>query len=368
MSGAGARRLLFFTTSFDEPGGCARHGKNLADGFADAGWDVTIVARAPQGRRLKVERRSGWLRIEVPGFGRRFGAALYLLTGVAVGLARGWRASFMALQLSSPSLAAGLCATLLRRPFVALATTSGPGGEIAELDSPFRRIHRRLLARASALVAQTDAAAAELGERVPGARVEVVTNPVAPLDPLPLSGEGRVLFVGRFTRTKGVDVLLDAWPTVSSALADARLVMLGTTPDGAPPADDFAARVRADPLLRASIDMPGWVADVLPHYAAADVFVLPSRVEGLSNALLEATVLGRVIVVSDLPENRAVLGDTHPLYFRVGDARDLETTLLSALNDSDKRETAVRNAMQQRGRFSTPETVRALAGLLGEDR
>ena len=368
MSGARARRLLFFTTSFDEPGGCARHGKNLADGFAEAGWEVTVVARTAHARRLKIERRPGWLRIEVPGFGSRLGAALYLLTGLAVGLARGWRASFMALQLSSPSLAAGLCATLLRRPFVALATTSGPGGEIAELQSPFRRVHRFLLARATALIAQTDAAAAELRERVPGVRVEVVTNPVAPLDPLPLSGDPHVLFAGRFTRTKGVDLLLDAWPRVATERADARLVMLGTTPEGAAPGEDFAAQVRGDPDLRRSIELPGWAADMLPHYAGADIFVLPSRLEGLSNALLEAITLGRVVVASDLPENRAVLGEAHPLYFRVGDSQELGETLLTALGDSNAREQAVRNAMQQRRRFSTPETVRALGALLMEAR
>jgi glycosyltransferase involved in cell wall biosynthesis len=359
-----ARRLLFFATGFDEPGGCARHGRMLADGFAEAGWDVTVVARAAQARALKMERERGWLRIEVPGFGRRWGAVLYVLAGVATALFRGRRASFLALQLSSTTLAAGIGATMLRRPFVAMATASGPNGEIAELDNPYRRLHRALLARASAVVAQTDAAAAELTARVGGARIEVVPNPVAALEPLPLLDNARVLFAGRFSRRKGVDLLLEAWPRVAAQQANARLVLLGTTHEGVGPGEDFAALVRDDPLLRNSIDLFGWVADVLPHYAAADVFVMPSRVEGLSNALLEATALGRVIVASDIPENRAVLGDGHPLYFQTGDAGALEAALLTALTDRDAREKAVLNATQQRHRFSTPRTVQALAGLL----
>jgi glycosyltransferase involved in cell wall biosynthesis len=359
-----APRLLFFATGFDEPGGCARHGRTLADGFLEAGWDVTIVARAAQARAWKIERKPGWLRIEVPGFGRRWGAAIYLLTGLATGIFRGWRASFMALQLSATSLAAGTCATLLRRPFVALATSTGENGEIAQLDSPFRRVHRALLARASAVVAQTDAAAGELRGRVGDARISVIPNPVAALDPLPLLGGERVLFAGRFSRTKGVDLLLEAWPRVAEARSDARLVLLGTTHEGVGPGEDFAALVREDPVLRTSIDLPGWVADVLPYYAAADIFVIPSRTEGLSNALLEATALGRVVVASDIPGNRAVLGDAHPLYFRAGDTRALEATLLKALTDPAAREQAVANAMRQRHRFSTPQTVRALSGLL----
>ena len=362
--GPGARRLLFFATGFDDPGGCARHGRTLADGFAEAGWDVTIVARAAQARRWKLERRAGWLRIEVPGFGRRWGAALYVLTGLATGLARGRRASFMALQLSATSLAAGISAILLRRPFVALSTSSGQNGEIAQLDNPARRIHRAVLARASSIVAQTDAGAAELRHRVGHVRVEVVANPLPKLDPLPLSGQARALFAGRFSRVKGVDLLLEAWPRVAAQLTDARLVMLGMTHEGTGPGEDFAGLIRRDPALRSSVELPGWVVDVIPHYAAADVFVMPSRMEGLSNALLEAAALGRVIVASDIPENRAVLGDAHPLYFASGDARDLEETLLKAFTDSAARERAVRNATEQSRRFSTPNAVRALNGLL----
>jgi glycosyltransferase involved in cell wall biosynthesis len=245
-----------------------------------------------------------------------------------------------------------------------LATSTGENGEIAQLDSPLRRVHRALLARASAVVAQTDAAAGELRGRVGDARIEVIPNPVEALDPLPLSGDERVLFAGRFSRTKGVDLLLDAWPRVAEERSDARLVLLGTTHEGVGPGEDFATLVRDDPVLRTSIDLPGWVADVLPYYAAADVFVIPSRTEGLSNALLEATALGRVVVASDIPGNRAVLGDAHPLYFPAGDIRALEATLLKALTDPAAREQAVANAMRQRHRFSTPLTVRALSGLL----
>jgi glycosyltransferase involved in cell wall biosynthesis len=364
VSGARRQRLLFFATSFDEPGGCARHGSALAHGFVDAGWDVTVVARATHARAWKIERRPGWLRVDVPGFGRRWGAALYLLAGLATGFFRGWHASFMALQLSSPSLAAGTCATLLRRPFVALSTSTGRDGEIAELDNPGRRVHRALLSHASAVVAQTEAAAAELRPRVGAARIEVVTNPMPTLDALPLTGNARVLFAGRFSRVKGADLLLDAWRQVSAQRSDARLVMLGTTYEGVRPGEDFASLIRSDPHLRKTIELPGWVPDVMPHFAAADVFAIPSRAEGLSNALLEATALGRVIVASDIPGNRAVLGDAHPFYFPAGDVGALESALLKALSDPEAREQAVRNAARQRARFSTPETVRALAALL----
>ena len=76
--------------------------------------------------------------------------------------------------------------------------------------------------------------------------------------------------------------------------------------------------------------MTGWVPSVEPYYRANDVFVLPSREEGMSNALLEACAHGRVVVASDIPPNRAVLGDDYPLLFPVGSIEALADRLLTA--------------------------------------
>lgn len=51
----------------------------------------------------------------------------------------------------------------------------------------------------------------------------------------------------------------------------------------------------------------GEVSDVLPYYHAADVFVLPSRSEGLSNAMLEAMACGLPVVATGVGAAREVL-------------------------------------------------------------
>ena len=49
--------------------------------------------------------------------------------------------------------------------------------------------------------------------------------------------------------------------------------------------------------------------ELVDFYKSADIFVLPSLKEGISNAMLEALAAGLPVVASDLPEMREILGD-----------------------------------------------------------
>jgi glycosyltransferase involved in cell wall biosynthesis len=75
---------------------------------------------------------------------------------------------------------------------------------------------------------------------------------------------------------------------------DARLIFLGDGPLRAP----MLARAR-ELGVDAALELPGFVEDVRPSLAAADVFVLASAWEGLPRAVLEATAAGVPCVVKD---------------------------------------------------------------------
>ncbi len=55
--------------------------------------------------------------------------------------------------------------------------------------------------------------------------------------------------------------------------------------------------------------MPGAAADPTTALRDADMFVLPSREEGMSIALLEAMALGIPLVASSIAGNRRIVGD-----------------------------------------------------------
>ena len=143
------------------------------------------------------------------------------------------------------------------------------------------------------------------------------------------------LFVGNFSQSveeKAFDVLLEAWARVARKDSLARLVLLG---DG----DSKPWRDMADALgLGASVRFAGWAADPSDYYRRAALFVLPSRSEGLSNALLEAQSWGLPCAVSDIPGNRAVVDDgVNGLVVPAGDADRLADAIVRLLGDAELR-------------------------------
>jgi glycosyltransferase involved in cell wall biosynthesis len=105
--------------------------------------------------------------------------------------------------------------------------------------------------------------------------------------------------VGRLSRQKGQDILLEAWPAVRERVPEAKLALVGSGPD----AD--ALRLEAGP----GVELTGERDDVPDWLAAADLVVQPSRWEGMSLALLEAMARGRSVVATDVPGTAETLAD-----------------------------------------------------------
>jgi glycosyltransferase involved in cell wall biosynthesis len=358
-------RVVLFTTGLTEPGGCARHASTLAAGLADRGWDVLAVCRNGTLRRLRIETSPGLRVIELPGFGRRIGAPFFLTVALPLGLLCGWRAKFMSFQLSAPTLAAGICSLILRRPFIALATTSGENSETAEiLHSPGRWPYRKLLARASYVVGQTTAAAEELRQLAAPGRVAVVPTPLPRGERLGLSGCPNVVYTGRLTEGKDLPLLLGAWEAIVRERPQARLTLVGEGGASRSVEPTLRRMVAERPLLACSVQFTGWVTAVEPYLRRADVFVFPSRSEGMSNSLLEACAWRRVVVASDIPPNRSILGDDYPLLYPLGDESALAEALRKALDDPPLRQQAVDRVESRLQLFSVDEVLNRLEALL----
>ncbi len=142
----------------------------------------------------------------------------------------------------------------------------------------------------------------------------------------------RAMFVGRLAPEKGLDTLIDAWPSVRVKYPEARLTLIGEGPER--PA--LEARVKALDLGQA-VELPGTWPDATEALRGADLFVLPSREEGMSIALLEAMALGIPLVASSIAGNRRLVTDSeHGRLVLVDDSQALARVIIEQWNDFDR--------------------------------
>jgi glycosyltransferase involved in cell wall biosynthesis len=154
-----------------------------------------------------------------------------------------------------------------------------------------------------------------------------------------------VLMVGNLTQGsyyKAFDVMLEAWSRIGRTHPSAALWVAGA-------GDPSPWQALADQLgCAGSVRFLGRVKDVGPLYDEAQVFCLPSREEGISNALLEAQSRGVACVVSDISANRAVV--THGengWVVPVGGAEALAAAVQRLLDDGPRRDQFGQNAVQR---------------------
>lgn len=150
----------------------------------------------------------------------------------------------------------------------------------------WRMMRRLVYPRARMLVCQTRRAAGFFPKLPPKT---VIYNPIdMPQAPTvaPVAGP-YILGVGRHSEEKGFDLLIRAHALALARAPDLRLVLVGEGPDTAKLKALAAALGTAD-----SVVFAGAQKDVAPYYRHALAFVLPSRFEGMPNALLEAMACG----------------------------------------------------------------------------
>jgi glycosyltransferase involved in cell wall biosynthesis len=148
-----------------------------------------------------------------------------------------------------------------------------------------------------------------------------------------------VLFLGRFSPEKGCHLLVEAFEQIDT---DVKLVMAGA----ASYCDDYSRELRTHASDR--ILMLDWVSgDTLEELLTnAMVFVLPSDLEGLSLALLDAMGAGLCVLTSDVPENCEVV-DGAGFTFQRGSAADLADRLRFLIANPTVREAAGRTAKKR---------------------
>jgi len=96
---------------------------------------------------------------------------------------------------------------------------------------------------------------------------------------------------------KGFDILFEAFSKLDERFV---LLVIGIPKENQKEVFEYASTFG---LTEDKIIMPGFIDNIYEYYKAMDIFLLPSRSEGFSLALLEAAASGLPIIASDIPGN-----------------------------------------------------------------
>jgi glycosyltransferase involved in cell wall biosynthesis len=339
--------ILFCVLDYHpEPaGGAERQARLQAEELVRRGHRVTVVCRGVGGARSGLV---GGVRVERLRTGRGHPWRLTHYPRLAWYLAR-HATEHDLIHVHHANLQADVAVAVGRargRPVYLKLASSGPPGEIARLRWLRRWTGHAALRRASVIQASTPDMAAELrAVGVHPRRIVDIPNGIDPAALLPPAEAARagarrafglseaatvVVSLGRFAVEKGTADLLRAWEPLRS---DPRLVLLLM---GRP-----AGRQPVRPVAGGNVHVVEWQDDPTSALRAADLFVLPSHAEGMSNALLEALAAGLPAIVTPVglgPDRVAGLGAG--LIVPVGDPPALRAAILELAGDPQRRAAA----------------------------
>jgi|GEM_PF-1948040 len=204
-------------------------------------------------------------------------------------------------------------------------------------------LERKLASRADAVIAVSKGLH-RLTEGAQAGRVLLPNGRTLRIDAAatlpPTRRRPQLLFLGRLSFEKGVDVLLSA---VSDLPVD--VVIAGDGPCRP------ALRTQADGMR--NVTFVGHVVDVQPLLQRCDALVLPSRTEGLPLVVLEAQQMGRPVIATDVGDVREALLGAHHEVVPPADVAALRAAIRRwAISFRQRAQLACDGAVDARRQFS----------------
>lgn len=346
-------RIMIFIHSL-HAGGAERVAVDLANQWHIHGHDVVVVTQTDSsGDVYELNRHIERVSMRTAGLQ---GALANLRRIYALRrLMQKYRPDIVLGMMTTASILSVIAGMGLPCKIIATEHTHPPSQTLSSL---WLKLRRRTYPRAAKVVALTRDTASWIANHVPGSDMAVIPNAVHwPLAngeprvaPPARNGRSHLLAVGRLHTDKGFDILIDAFRDLAAVFPDWDLVILG---EGAE-RESLQARIDAAEL-NARISMPGRVGNMQEWYAACDIYVLSSRVEGLSNSLLEAMACGMPSVAFDCETGpREIIRPDIDgvLVTPVEDPHALAAALSGLMQNQQARKALASRAIDVRDRFS----------------
>lgn len=175
----------------------------------------------------------------------------------------------------------------------------------------------------------------------------IIPNPIAVKCTVVQQRRDRIVTAGRLTKQKNQAMLIEAFAVLRKRYPKYTLDIYGE----GPLQEELQAKIDALGLKGGAV-LKGNVPNIHEEMADAEIFVLPSDFEGLSNALLEAMMMGLPCIATNCSGCDEVIEDgKNGLLIQVGDKNGLVKALTTLIEDSEYRTAIAKNAQQSAQRF-----------------
>jgi glycosyltransferase involved in cell wall biosynthesis len=214
-------------------------------------------------------------------------------------------------------------------------------------------LSRRLWTKASAIVSLSDGLKKRAIEFVPSVNIDIISNGVdlSRFYPVPnkvLSGEFKLLTVGRLSATKRIDMLIEAVEILNKQGRSFRLTIAG----GGKLQPELEGLIKQKGLGNI-VRLPGRIdPQQMPEvYREHDMFVSASYQEGMSNAMVESIASGLPIITTRCEGVEELIGD-NGIIVEDASADALAEAIIKLADNQQQYKAMCAAARRRAGKFS----------------
>ncbi len=347
-------KILIINYEFPPLGGGAGNASyHLAKSLARLGYDVAVLTSGFRGLSPK-ERLDGFIVQRVPVMRRHQDHCslpemlTFILSGCAHAprVVREFKPDVAFAFMTIPSGPVALWLKKVKRlPYLVLLRGGDVPGFLPEQLATYHKLTRPLIHRiwreSLKPVANSEGLKRLAQQSAPQMDIATIPNGIDTEKYHPsLNGAARprvrLIFVGRLSVQKDLPTLIAAMSQVVQQTPDVELHIVGDGPER----ERLEQQVNQHHLT-SHVTFRGWVGkeDIVECYQHADVFVLPSRYEGMPNVVLEAMACGLPIVATNIAgSNELVEEGVNGFLIPVSDSDALSARLTALVRNETLRQ------------------------------
>ena len=317
------KKIMFVTGSLIR-GGAERVASILANDYARRGWKVRIVMVLHSFIGYDIDPSIEI--IDISNDKRPISLYLPFLVGKLRGEIKSFKPDSVVSMMWNVCLVSGLASIGLKSRFI---TSERIDPNNSDWSRPVAKIMESIYAHSDCCVLQTKRAYDYFPKKVQKKSV-IIPNPIE-AKAYAEYGEKRIVTCGRLTKQKNHKMLIDAFASVSGSFPEWKMDIYGE----GPLEEELRTRIK-EKELEERIQMKGNVSDLHDKIKSAEIFVLSSDYEGLSNALMEAMMMGLPCISTDCAGSDEIISDgENGLLVPVGDKESLEKAMARLMDDRE---------------------------------